>query len=249
MIFFQGLYKIKEDLKGLFHYPAVDFSANPCVDYDKYWETRGRNIRPVLSDWQKKRADIVLKTIEKNSSVLDLGCGEGAFIKYLEEKAGIKGVGVDSSDKILDQAKSIGVSTIKMDITDLNSLNSLAEFDYITGFEIIEHLSCPEGLLNCLRGKARKAMFFSIPNTGYYAHRLRLLFGKFPLQWATHPGEHLRFWTMSDIKWWLTSSDFYIESLELYEGIPLLNKIFPSLFAQGIIFKIVEKKKRNSADK
>ena len=238
----QGLYKIKEDLKKLFNYPSVDFSVSPCVNYDKYWETRGRNTRPILSDWQKKRADIVLKTIEKNSSVLDLGCGEGVFIKYLEERAGIKGVGVDSSDKILDQAKSIGVPTIKMDITDLDGVKSLPEFDYIIGFEIIEHLSCPEGLLNCLRGKARKAMFFSIPNTGYYAHRLRLLFGKFPLQWASHPGEHLRFWTVSDVKWWLKSANFNIESLELYEGIPILNKIFPSLFAQGVVFKITEKK-------
>ncbi|MBU4142860.1 class I SAM-dependent methyltransferase [Patescibacteria group bacterium] len=237
-----GLYKIKEDLKGLFRYPVVDLAVNPCVSYDKYWETRGRNASPVLSDWQKKRADIVLKAIEKNSSVLDLGCGNGAFIKYLEVKAGIKGVGVDLNDKILEQAKSIGVATIKMDITDLNSIKSLPEFDYITGFEIIEHLSCPEGLLDCLRGKARKAMFFSIPNTGYYAHRLRLLLGKFLLQWASHPGEHLRFWTVSDVKWWLKSLGFNIESLELYEGIPLLNKIWPSLFAQGMVFKITAKK-------
>ena len=69
-----------------------------------------------------------------------------------------------------------------------------------------------------------------------------MLFGKFPLQWASHPGEHLRFWTVSDVKWWLKSANFNIESLELYEGIPILNKIFQSLFAQGIVFKITEKK-------
>lgn len=237
----QELYKIKEDLRGLFYYPKADIFINLRVDYEKYWEIRGRNSRPILSDWQKKRADIVLKTIEKKSSVLDLGCGGGAFIKYLEEKADIKGIGVDLSDKILNQAKSIGVSVIKLDITNSASVKSLAEFDYITGFEIIEHLSCPEELLNCLREKARRAMFFSVPNTGYYAHRLRLLFGKFPLQWAYHPGEHLRFWTVSDIKWWLKSLNFSIATIELYEGVPLLNRLWPSLFAKGIVFKITKK--------
>ncbi len=237
----QELYKIKEDFKGLLYYPTVDLAADPCVNYDKYWEARGRAAGPVLSDWQKKRADIVLRSLEKNSSVLDLGCGSGALIKYLEEKAGIKGVGVDSNDKILDQARSLGVSAIKTDITDLASLKALGEFDYVTGFEILEHLPCPESLLDCLRGKARRAMYFSIPNTGYWTHRLRLLLGKTPLQWASHPGEHLRFWTVSDLKRWLKSLDFKIESLELYEGIPVLNKIFPSLFSKGIVFKIAAK--------
>ncbi len=241
MKFFQVLYKIKEDIKGLFGYPAVDLVADSCVNYDKYWETRGRAAGPVLSDWQKKRADIVLETMEKNSSVLDLGCGRGAFLKYLKEQAGIDGVGVDSNENILEQAKSMGVATIKMDITDLEGIKSLSEYAYITGFEIIEHLPCPEALLCCLKGKARQAMFFSIPNTGYYAHRLRLLLGKTPLQWTSHPGEHLRFWTVADLKLWVRSLGFNLERLELYEGIPLLNKIFPSLFAQGIVFKITKK--------
>ncbi|MFA5175237.1 MAG: methionine biosynthesis protein MetW [Patescibacteria group bacterium] len=248
MRIFQGLYKIKEDFKWLFGYPIVDFFTDSCVNYDKYWEKRGRNSRPFLSKWQKKRAVFVLKSIEKGSTVLDLGCGDGILLKYLQEKAEIKGCGVDSSDKILNQAKSIGVSTIKMNIIDIDNIKSLSIFDYITCFEIIEHLSCPEILLNCLKEKARKAIFFSIPNTGYYAHRLRLLFGKFPLQWAGHPGEHLRFWTLSDIKWWVKSLGFNIESLELYEGFPILNKIFPSLFAQGILLKIVDNNKvKNNA--
>jgi len=241
MILIEVLYKIKEDLKTLFnYYPFIDCPCGHGIDYDKYWEKRGRNIQSTLSDWQKERAEIVLQTIEKGSTCLDLGCGDGALIKYLWEKANIKGMGVDFSDKILKQANLLGIQVIKMDLSNLDNVQSLPVVDYIIGFEIIEHMAYPEDLLLCLQKKARKAMFFSIPNTGYYKHRLRLFFGKFPLQWINHPGEHLRFWTVADIKWWLNVLGFKIEKLYLYEGVPFLNRLFPSLFAQGILFKIIK---------
>ncbi len=237
-------YKIKEDLKSLFKYPQFDFNDNLEVNYDKYWEKRGRNDNYNLSEWQRKRADIVLRYIEKGSSLLDLGCGNGAILKYFQAKAGIKGIGIDLSEKMLKQAEMLGVQTIKMDINKPEETEKLPVVDYITGFEIIEHLPFPEKLLTQLKLKARKGMFFSIPNTGYYTHRLRLLLGRFPLQWASHPGEHARFWTVVDLKWWVKSLGLDLEFCKPYEGVPLLNKIFPRLFAQGMIFKIsIERKK------
>ncbi|MBU1895920.1 class I SAM-dependent methyltransferase [Patescibacteria group bacterium] len=240
MIIGDLFYKIKEDFKSLRKYPDVESEGSFfSVNYDKYWKKRGRsNVEPILSDWQKKRVDIILGELEENSEILDVGCGEGAVLKYFKDKIGSKGIGVDISEKILEKAKINGVQTIKMDVTDTNKIKSLPEVDYVIGFEILEHMPNPESVVSELAKKTRKAMFFSVPNTGYYAHRLRLLFGKFPLQWASHPGEHLRFWTVSDIRWWLKELGFNLVFLKLYEGLPLLNKIFPSLFSQGIIIKI-----------
>ena len=79
-------------------------------------------------------------------------------------------------------------------------------------------------------------LIFSVPNTGYVAHRKRLLFGSFPLQWRNNPGEHLRFWTLGDMKWWLKQLNLYEKSIiKTYEGFPLLNKLWPGMFAMGII--------------
>ena len=105
--------------------------------------------------------------------------------------------------------------------------------------EVLEHLPNPEQLLKQIRKKGRKSIFFSFPNTGYFSYRLRLLFGSFPIQWRVHPGEHLRFWTYRDLKWWLNEMGFHGKyEITIYEGIPLLNKIMGSLFGMGFIIEI-----------
>ncbi|NQU99836.1 MAG: methyltransferase domain-containing protein [Parcubacteria group bacterium] len=233
------LSKLKEDLGRLFIYPKTHYYKDRSVDYESYWrKRRGSSSGSVLSSWQKQRADKVLDLIEQGSVVLDVGCGDGAVLNYLKKKADINGVGVDFSESELQKARDFGVKTIKMDINDFTKLDELPEVDYITGFEIIEHMSNSESFLYHISKKARKGLIFSVPNTGYYAHRLRLLFGRFPLQWVVHPGEHLRFWTVRDIRFWVKSVGFNLDKLLMYQGLPLLNKLLPSLFAQGIIIKI-----------
>jgi len=235
------LWRVKKDIISLYTYPDVKLSETVKVDYDKYWKKKRSGKEAVLSSWQKQRADHALSMIEKNSTVLDLGCGDGAVLGYLKEKGNINGIGVDVSDEILEKAKEIGVETIKMDISKLENLNSLPEVDYVLGFEIIEHMPNTEEFIFKIEKKAKKGMIFSFPNTGYYAHRLRLLFGRFPLQWIQNPGEHLRFWTVKDVRWWINSMGFKLDKLIVYEGLPLFKKVVPSLFGQGIIIKISTK--------
>lgn len=236
------LWKIKEDLKRITFYPECKFGLNLSQDHSVYWEKRRNTDKPVLSNWQKQRADLVLGFIKPNSTVLDIGCGDGAILNYFKEKAGIKGIGVDIDEKSVERVKSLGLEAIKLDINDLEALNNLPEVDYITGFEIIEHMPNPEQFIYILKNKAREGFIFSTPNTGYYTHRLRLLFGRFPLQYIAHPGEHLRFWTVRDMRFWVKSINFEMKSLFLYEGLPILNKLIPKLFGQGMLIHITKNK-------
>jgi methionine biosynthesis protein MetW len=232
------IYKIKKDLEDIRRYPKYFFSNDNLLNYDTYWSKKRKNDTPVLSSWQKERADYILKIIEKNSSVIDMGCGDGAILFYLKEKAGIKGMGVDISPKILNKAGKIGIKTIEMDINNIESLKKLPEVDYILGLEILEHMPNPEKFIYAIKNKAKNGLIFSFPNSAYYVHRLRFLFGRFPLQWIVFPGEHLRFWTIKDTRWWVNYINFNLENIIIYQGIPFFNKIIPSLFGQGIIIKI-----------
>ncbi len=232
------IYKIKLDLRRLFSYPDSSLKDYPTVDYDYYWKQRGRRGVPSLSNWQKQRAEYVIKLVSSGDVILDIGCGDGAVLKYINDRTNTKGIGADMSDVVLGAAKKLGINTIKIDIRDIKSIDSLPKVDFIIGFEILEHLSEPETLVISLIKKAKKGLLFSFPNTGYYAHRLRLLFGRFPLQWVVHPSEHLRFWTARDTKHWLLSLGIPLEKIFFYEGLPFLNKIIPTLFAQGIIIYI-----------
>ena len=53
--------------------------------------------------------------------------------------------------------------------------------------------------------------------------------------------EHLRFWTIRDLKWWLGFLNIYNQSKIIpYKRVPFLNKIWPNLFAEGS-FVIINK--------
>ena len=81
-----------------------------------------------------------------------------------------------------------------------------------------------------LQNHCKSGLIISIPNTGYIRDRLRLFFGLFPLQWAFHPSEHLRFWTIRDFKWWIKSLDLQLIGTDPANGITVLNlyKIWPN---------------------
>jgi SAM-dependent methyltransferase len=117
-------------------------------------------------------------------------------------------------------------------------------FDYVILSEIIEHLPDPESLLRDLQQFVRKGFIVSIPNTGFHQHRLRLLLGRFPLQWVVMPGEHLCFWTRADFHWWARQLGYQIAREVPYEGTPLLKDALPGLFAAAFVYLLTLERAR-----
>lgn len=223
--------KLKHWFRDLWRYPAyrpVDAS------YDTYWNSRDMN---TLNSFQGERVRIIASRLTSGDSVLDVGCGDGRILEALSVVAQtISASGIDSSGEAIRIARERGLPVRQADIRNLEALNH-DKVDWVLLLEVLEHMPESERILAWARAHARKGVFVSIPNTGFIVHRLRLLLGRFPLQWRAHPGEHVRFWTLRDAKWWLSSLGLS-GSITCYEGIPLLNTLFPSLFAEGIILCI-----------
>lgn len=229
-------FKLRQDLAEVFFYPNPSWGEDGRLDYNLYWRKRRKNGSSfTLSAWQKQRADLVLPILSAGDVVVDLGGGGGEMLGYWGRFKSIKGVCADTNTLALTQAGTKGLETLLLDLNNKEDWAKMPACDYVTGFEIIEHLPNPEELILFARNKVRKGLIFSVPNTGYYKHRLRLLLGRFPLQWIVHPGEHLRFWTVKDMNSWAKALGLKVEKLVVYEGLPWLNKIWPSLFGQGII--------------
>ena len=227
-------------LRRLFAYPET--ARVGVVDYDDYWDSKAQRGLGVLSPWRLRRAQVFASLVERDDRVLDLGVGDGALLQYLIKQRGIDGYGLDISRKAVDFCRARGLNVGLADITRPMAENlaahfpDVAQFDYVILSEIIEHIPDPESLLESLRRDARKGIIVSIPNTGFHQHRLRLLLGRFPLQWVVTPGEHLRFWTRADFRWWSRQIGFTIAREVPYEGTPVLKNLYPSLFAAAFVY-------------
>lgn len=226
------LYQLKTDIKGLTSYPKLTQSE---VDYEAYWQKKKHS----MNDFQVDRARFVEQHIKSGDSVIDIASGTGCILEYLKNKKAISPQAYDLSQfsKAIHAEKKIDCD--ELDLNDEKKMASLPKAKHILAFEVLEHLANPEKVIVSLMDKAQETVFISVPNTGHYTYRLRLLFGRFPVQWRHHPGEHLRFWTKNDMIWWLSEMNLLNQSqIYFYQGIPFLNKVFPGIFAKGILVKI-----------
>jgi methionine biosynthesis protein MetW len=227
-------------VRRLYAYPATAHVG--VVDYDDYWDNKAQSGLGILSPWRLRRAQVFAKFVNSGDRVLDLGVGDGALLQYLIRTKAIDGYGLDVSPKAVEFCQIQGLNVKLADINQpINQVieqhyGSEVSFDYVILSEIIEHLPDPENLLNTLRPYVRTAFIISIPNTGFHQHRLRLLFGRFPLQWVVTPGEHLRFWTRADFHWWARQLNFIIANEVPYEGTLILKELMPGLFAAAFVY-------------
>ena len=229
--------KIKAIAKQIIHYPKLGLEE---TNYDDYWKAiRGKKIGKYINNYQLKRAEYIKQFLKGNDILLDIGSGDGAVLLFLQRNSDLKIYATDLSDYALEHLNNIGFETIKFDINNFKDIEKLPKVDYITILEVLEHMQNPEKFLKLIMKKAKKGVFFSFPNSGYISYRLRLMFGSFPMQWRVHPGEHLRFWTYRDLKWWLKELELYDKSeVYVYEGIPVLNRLWKGLFSEGFIVKV-----------
>ncbi len=221
-------------LRRLVAYPTT--ARVGVVDYDEYWDSKAQSGLGILSPWRLRRAQVFASIVTKGDRVLDLGVGDGALLEYIIREKGVEGYGLDVSQKAVDFCQAHGLNVTLADINEPVSKFVHESFDYIIMSEIIEHIPDPEKLLIDLRPFARKGLIVSVPNTGFHQHRLRLLLGRFPLQWVVTPGEHLRYWTRADFHWWAKQLGFSIVREVPYEGTPGLKNIMPGLFAAAFVF-------------
>jgi len=192
--------KVFKKIRELWEYLKKPMPLDEFEDYDEYWEKRGSHAAPI------RRAEIISEYIQPNSTILDVGCGDGTLIDYISKNNSPKEIiGIDVSKKAVEYTKRQGYKAYEIDITSNTFETFMKEnnFDYIILTEVLEHIQEPEKVMLNLRESFNKSVFVSIPNSGLLYHRLRLLFGKFPVVViAYHIKEHIRFWTHKDFLYW-----------------------------------------------
>lgn len=234
---------LKHHFVRLFSYPSFRIEEN--IDYNEYWIKR-RSVRGLhLGKPQKMRLEKLTEIIRATPGVhsaVDVGGADGSFVHFLKQNIPELDsiLCVDSSEYALENATYYQIPNKRLDVSVKDDAEQIIEADLLYALEVLEHIPNSEMLLRCMFKKSKKIVVFSFPNTGFLTYRIRMLLGKFPMQWVVHPAEHLRFWTFSDVKWWLTAQGYKNFKLVSHRGIPVLNKILPNLFSADI-FVVVYK--------
>jgi len=120
-------------------------NKNYVVDdyYDDYIMSR------TYSNYSKKylqwlARDFISQFDLKNKSIVDVGCGDGYFVKCLNEQKS-KAFGIEPSDVACNLAKKRGVKVIRDYVDDKFRLNK--KVDAFVTLEVFEHISNPKKLL------------------------------------------------------------------------------------------------------
>lgn len=130
-------------------------------------------IERLLDYFRGKRADKLHRLLNGSGRVLDIGCGNGRFLDFIQKRGDYEIYGVEISDAAARRAK--GIPDINLLIGRLNSASySPNSFDAITLFHVIEHLEQPSETLDLIKTllKPNGVVAFSFPNIGSLQSRL-----------------------------------------------------------------------------
>ncbi|WP_317896964.1 class I SAM-dependent methyltransferase [Aurantibacillus circumpalustris] len=115
--------------------------------------------------WEFKQAASIIKN---DSLLIDVGCGGGDFFDELAGK-NCKCYGLDKSDFAGDLLKSKGVEFSNESI-EIFAEKNLEKFDYVTGFQILEHVKHPGKFISSMTKMLKKGglLIIAVPNNEPY---------------------------------------------------------------------------------
>jgi len=185
--------------------------------------------------------EVIESLIEPNSSVLDIGCGDGELLARLTADKHIKGEGIELDQDLVLACVDRGLSIIQHDVEQ--GLDQYADnsYDYVILSQTVQTVKVPEKVFAELLRVGRKVIV-SFPNFAHWSCRTQLFFGgkapvtkQLPYDWGNSPNIHC-----------LSLKDFdrFCEKLgvRVEKKIPLIKtglspvRFAPNLFAEQAIY-------------
>ena len=187
--------------------------------------------------------------IDPSTSLLDVGCGEGDLLAWLQDNKQISGRGMEFAPTKVNRCIARGLSVIQGDAGEDLQYYPDAAYDYAVLSLTLQALQNPREVLEQMVRIAR-SVIISVPNFGHWRNRVYLACkGRMPVtstlahEWYDTPNIH--FCTIADFVVLCESLGLRIEK-RLYVsdvGIPsyFYNKgPFANLFGQQGIFMITK---------
>ena len=182
----------------------------------------------------------IARLVPEGSRVLDLGCGDGALLDYLQKHRGCSGYGVELDDRNIQACVKRGVNVIQLNLDE--GLNMFADqsFDVVLQIDTLQHLRNAEVMLRETVRVGRTGIL-AFPNFAHWPNRLSILLGRMPVtkrlpfQWYDTP--NIRVGTFADFEQLALQNQLKImDGFGLQEGQEV--RSWPNLMAGTAVFKL-----------
>lgn len=140
--------------------------------------------------------DLIESWVAPNSSVLDLGCGDGSFLARLMRTKNVRGYGVDIADENVEASIRNGVNVIQQDLEAGLAMFQNHAFDMVILSQTLQAMLNTERILKEIARVGREGVV-SFPNFGNWYHVWSIASGRMPVskqmpyQWYNTPNIHL----------------------------------------------------------
>ena len=144
----------------------------------------------------RKDFEAISNWVQPDSTVLDLGCGDGSLLVNLQQTRHITGYGIENDDAGILQCVANGVNVIQSNLeSGLKEIDDGA-FDYVILSQTLQAMKRTEAVIDEMLRVGREALV-TFPNFGYWKHRWQILNGRMPVsdnlpyQWYDTPNVHM----------------------------------------------------------
>ena len=185
--------------------------------------------------------ELIESLIEPNSTVLDIGCGDGELLADLTADKNIKGKGIELAQDLVLACVNRGLSIIQHDVELGLENHADKSFDYVILSQTVQTLKNPEKVFKELL-RVGKKVIVSFPNFAHWRCRTQLSFlgrapvtKQLPFNWHNSPNIH--FLSLKDFDEFCKKLGVKVE-----KKIPLIKtrlspvRFAPNLFAEQVIY-------------
>jgi methionine biosynthesis protein MetW len=182
----------------------------------------------------------IAQLVPLKSRVLDLGCGDGALLSYLQRERGCAGYGVEIDDDNVLACVQKGVQVIQLNLDQGLTMFEDQSFDVVLQIDTLQHLrNAQTMLLETVR--VGRLGLVTFPNFAHWPNRLSILGGsmpvtkRLPFQWYDTP--NIRVATFSDFEVLAQKNNINIlDSFGVREAHCF--RLWPNLLAPTAVFMI-----------
>ena len=181
----------------------------------------------------------IAKLVPPGSRVLDLGCGDGALLDFLQRHRGCSGYGIEIADENVLACVKRGVNVIQANLDQGLTVFEDDSFDVVLQIDTLQHLRNAEWMLR-ETVRVGKLGIVAFPNFAHWPNRLSIVRGRMPVtkrlpyQWYDTP--NIRVGTYKDFEVLATKNRLTIlDAFGLQDGEE--RRMLPNLTASTAVFK------------